>query len=173
MARAARGAIAAALSFALATAACTVLSGVDDMELRTGPRVVPAPDDASAPPESDSGADATNDAGPPAACATAAECQEERCRGALQVSRIETQIAKCLSVTATCKAGPPFVITPGPDHYYGADVRCTLAPQPTATALASFDTLMTADGWYGWKAKTEGAEYVVLGQTTTRRCNSY
>lgn len=170
----ARVTVAVALASAVAGTACTLISGVEGYEIR---RVVPATDgDGSSPPvDGAPGSDGGGDGGigAPVPCATPLECQEERCRSDLPNPRLAPQIGKVLGVTATCTAGVPFVINPGPQHYYGADVRCTLVPQPTPTAVSNFRPDMEADGWYGYSTKQEGGETVVIGQSTTRVCSSY
>jgi len=172
----------------LAPAACTFLSGVEGMELRPGGSAEGGEGPGSEGDATADGATGRTDASSPdaagaadakvptgdAACATAAECQEQRCRDdVLVMDRIETEIGKVLAVTATCTPGTPYVISPGPNHYYGVDLRCTLSPQPTATALASFTTKMNADGWYGYTTQSAGADVVVVGKTTSRMCSMY
>lgn len=99
---------------ALASAACTVLSGVDSLELRSGAAVAPPDDPAQ------TAGDAAAEASPDAAggtstvpCATDVECQEERCRKDLPDSRLDAQVGSCLFVTASCKAGTPRVVNRG------------------------------------------------------------
>jgi hypothetical protein len=171
MALASRPAVVATVLAALTTAACTVLSGVDGYELRTGPRVDPVATDG-APSRADAN-DASSEATTGSPCATAQACQEERCRNDLPDSRLEQIVSSALAVTATCTAGAPFVISPGPDHYYGADVRCTLAPQPEASNVLVFPSYMQTLGWNGFILAVEGSDYVVIGQSTTRLCNTY
>lgn len=176
-----RSTVLAAIGVALATAACTVLSGVDEMELRKGgpvdpaaeASVAPGPDAGSDGPKVPDASDASTHTIADAACATPVACQEERCRKDLPDPRIDKQVGTSLGVTATCTAGPPFLIAPGPSHYYGADVRCTLEPQPTAAAVSGFVAKMNGDGWYGYSTKSEGAALVAVGQSTTHLCNTY
>lgn len=52
-------------------------------------------------------------------------------------------------------------------------MRCTLSPQPDAAAVLTFETLMSNDGWFGYSVKSEATEVVVVGQSTTRACNTY
>jgi hypothetical protein len=165
----------------LTLTACTFLSGVEGLDLRRGGVAEGGSDfdatDDAATGRSDASSSGAVDATVPtgdAACATAAECQEQRCRDDVLVTdRIEAEIGKVLAVTATCAPGTPRVISPGPNHYYGADLRCTLAPQPTAAALSSFQTKMNADGWFGYSTQSAGADVVVVGMATTRLCSTY
>jgi hypothetical protein len=159
----------AAVVVAVASSACTFLSGVEGLELRQGgPPADAGPDDAADPPDA-----SANDTGGGTACSTALECQDERCKADLPDPRIATQVGSVLGVTATCEGGAPRVVNPGPSRYYTTDVRCTLSPQPTSAAVSSFVSRMNADGWFGYSTRQEGAELVVIGESTTRLCNSY
>jgi hypothetical protein len=100
--------------------------------------------------------------------------QEERCHNDVGMDRIGAKVGATLAVTATCRvAGAPYVIAPGPDHYYGANFRCTLDPQPTPERIKAFSGEMQAAGFHGYKTQRNGAVIDVLGTTTTRPCREY
>ncbi len=165
---------AAMVAASLSTGACTYISGVESFQVRrpgdAGPDVAIGQPVDGGTGRPDGGA---VDSGLDAGCQTALECQEQRCKADLPDSRLNAQVGAVLGVTATCLAGAPRVANPGPNHYYVADVRCTLVPQPSAAAVSSFTSEMNADGWFGYSTRQEGSEIVVVGQSTTRECSTY
>lgn len=105
---------------------------------------------------------------------TVEQAQESRCRGDLGIDRIGAQVGATLAVPATCRiAGAPYVIAPGPNRYYGANLRCTFERQPSPERIEAFSGEMEAAGYPGYKTQRDGAAIAVLGTTTSRPCRDY
>lgn len=110
----------------------------------------------------------------PSSCASPEKCQDERCRSDIGLARIAAQIELVLGVTPSCAVvGAPYLVSPGANHYYGAALRCTLAPQPKPAQVKTFTAEMTAAGFPAYQTRSESGNVVVVGSTTTRPCNTY
>lgn len=93
---------------------------------------------------------------------------EAACRdGATNPARLEGLLWASLGSTARCTAGAlKTIATSTGDHYYSADVTCTVGSSREA---ASFAARMASFGWNG--CRLEGN--TVTGTRTSRVCSSY
>lgn len=93
---------------------------------------------------------------------------EIACRdGATNTARLEGLLWASLGSRARCTAGAPKTIamTSG-DHYYSADVTCTVGSSREATSFAG---RMASFGWNGFQLSGN----TVRGTQTSRVCSSY
>jgi hypothetical protein len=114
----------------------------------------------------------------PTGCNGDTACQETACLADLaDVKNIETIIEGVLGVDATCatSSDPRKITTANGAHYYGADMRCTLAALPSSEKVAGFKAAMEAKSYYGYTLSSPNGETipVVTAQTTTTLCSSY
>jgi hypothetical protein len=87
--------------------------------------------------------------------------------GATNTARLEGLIWASLGSRATCTAGAPKTIATGNgDHYYSADVTCTVA---STRESASFAGRMASFGWNGYQLSGS----TITGTQTSRVCSSY
>jgi hypothetical protein len=87
--------------------------------------------------------------------------------GATNTARLEGLLWASLGSRASCTAGAPKTIaTSNGDHYYSADVTCTVSSTREA---ASFADRMASFGWNGYRL----AGSTIRGTQTSRVCSSY
>jgi hypothetical protein len=92
---------------------------------------------------------------------------EDACRGdVLDTARLEGLITASLGARARCSAATPRTISASGDHYYAANVTCTV---PSTSAAASYDARMKSFGWNGFRLTGNTIE----GVQTSRLCASY
>src|SRR6185295_11165056 len=85
---------------------------------------------------------------------------------ATDTRRLEGMLFASLGSSASCEAEHPSTITTASDHYYSANVSCTVRSTREA---ASFAARMKAYGWNGWTISGN----TVTGTQTSRVCSSY
>ncbi len=110
----------------------------------------------------------------PTGCNGNTSCQETACLADLKdVGDVQGLISQVTGIAASCAtASEPRRIAKadGSDHYYNADLRCTLASAPDAAKAASFTTDMAARGYHGFRLADATT---VTAQTSTRYCSQY
>ena len=92
---------------------------------------------------------------------------EDACRAdVLDTARLEGLITASLGSAAHCTADAPRSIATKGDHYYAADVTCSVA---SAGEAASWDARMKSFGWNGFRLT--GSK--IAGVQTSRLCAGY
>jgi hypothetical protein len=103
-------------------------------------------------------------------------CREEACLAELHdLVRIQKVVTETLGTAASCATtSSPRQIPQDGDHYYLADLECTLVNAPSATRVAGFTANMETRGFYGYQLiEVSGSTPIVTAQTTTPVCSSF